>query len=111
VPGGVFVCTLLHPCFDAEPGAAWPQKQAIETREYLHPDARAYADLYGATGQAGFGYLFHRPLSAYVNSLLAAGLSLQRMVEPHVTDEGVQALGNDRDCHVPSFIALCLSKG
>ncbi|HEV8192020.1 MAG TPA: methyltransferase domain-containing protein [Ktedonobacterales bacterium] len=112
VPGGVLVCTLLHPCFDAEPGAAWRHKQAIETREYLHPYTRAYADLYSTASQEAFGYLFHRPLSAYVNTLLAAGLALQRMVEPHLSsDEGVRALGNDRDCHVPSFIALCLAKG
>jgi 2-polyprenyl-3-methyl-5-hydroxy-6-metoxy-1,4-benzoquinol methylase len=110
VPGGVFVCTLLHPCFDADPGVVWPHKQSIETREYLHPYARAYADLYSAIGQQAFGYLFHRPLSAYVNTLLAAGFSLQRMVEPHLSEEGVRALGNDRDCHVPCFLALRLAK-
>jgi 2-polyprenyl-3-methyl-5-hydroxy-6-metoxy-1,4-benzoquinol methylase len=100
VPGGVFICTLLHPCFE-ESGAAWLQKQSIETREYLHPYVRAQT----------IGYLFHRPLSAYVNTLLDAGLSLQRMIEPHLSEEGVRALGNDRDCHVPSFIALRLAKG
>lgn len=100
VPGGVFICTLLHPCFE-ESGAAWLQKQSIETREYLHPYVRAQT----------IGYLFHRPLSAYVNALLDAGLSLQRMVEPHLSEEDVRALGNDRDCHVPSFIALRFAKG
>ncbi|MEO7001985.1 MAG: class I SAM-dependent methyltransferase [Ktedonobacterales bacterium] len=99
VPGGAFICTLLHPCFE-ESGAAWLRKRSIETREYLHPYTRAQ----------GIGYLFHRPLSATINTLLAAGFTLRRMVEPQLSDEGARALGNDRDCHVPSFVALCLTK-
>jgi len=97
-PGGVFVCTLLHPCFE-ESGAAWLRKGGIETREYLQPYTRAQ----------GIGYLFHRPLSAYINTLLDAGFTLQRMVEPQLSAEGAAAFGNDRDCHVPSFVALRLT--
>ena len=99
IPGGVFLCTLLHPCFE-ESGAEWLRKGAIETREYLQPYTRAQ----------GIGYLFHRPLSAYINTLLSAGFTLQQLVEPQLSAEGAYALGNDRDCHVPSFVALRLLK-
>lgn len=99
VPGGVFICTLLHPCFE-ETGAAWLRKRSIETREYLHPYIQPQT----------FGHFFHRPLSAYINTLLDAGLTLRRMVEPQLSEEGAQALQNDRDCHVPSFVALRLTK-
>ncbi len=97
--GGIFICTLLHPCFE-ESGSAWPQKQCIETREYLHHYTRAQ----------GIGYLFHRPLSAYINSLLDAGFRLRQMVEPQLSAAGAGVLRNDRDCHVPSFVALRLVK-
>jgi 2-polyprenyl-3-methyl-5-hydroxy-6-metoxy-1,4-benzoquinol methylase len=99
VPGGAFICTLLHPCFE-EPGAAWLRKRSIETREYLHPHIQPQT----------FGHFVHRPLSAYINTLLDAGFTLRRMVEPQLGEEGAQALQNDRDCHVPSFVALRLTR-
>ena len=99
VPGGIFICTLLHPCFE-ESGVAWLRKRSIETRDYLHPTTR----------EQGIGYLFHRPLSSYINTLLNAGFTLRRMIEPQLSEEGARVLGNDRDCHVPSFVALLLVK-
>lgn len=97
--GRIFICTLLHPCFEGG-GCAWPQKRSIETREYLHHYTRAQ----------GIGYLFHRPLSAYINALLDAGFTLRQLVEPQLSAAGARVLCNDSDCHVPSFVALRLAK-
>lgn len=93
-PEGHLILTLLHPCFE-ESGASWPQTRAVRTSEYFAEHERPQR----------FGTLFHRPLSAYVNLLLDEGLTLRRMVEPRLPD-GVTLDGNDRDAHVPSFIAL-----
>ncbi len=78
----------------------WLQRRAIETRDYLQP----------TTCEQGIGYLFHRPLSSYVNALLDAGFTLRRMMEPQLSEEGARLLGNDCDCYVPSFVALQLAK-
>jgi len=99
-PGGIFICTLSHPCFE-ESSAAWLEKRSIATHDYLHLTVR----------EQRISYLFHRPLSHYVNALLDAGFTLRRMVEPQLSEEGAEALGNDRDLYVPSFVALSLLKG
>ncbi len=94
-PGGDLIVTLLHPCFE-ESGATWPARRAVETHEYFDETPRP---------QTTFGVMFHRPLSAYVNALIEDGWTLLRLVEPRLPP-GVTANGNDRDAHVPSFIAL-----
>ena len=91
---GHLIVTLLHPCFE-ESGVSWPQKRIVQTGEYFAEYERPQR----------FGTLYHRPLSAYVNLLLDEGLTLRRMIEPCLPD-GVTLDGNDRDAHVPSFIAL-----
>lgn len=93
-PDGYVIITLLHPCFE-ESGASWLQKRAVQIDEYFA--------FYERTQR--FGVFYHRPLSAYVNLLLAEGLALRRMIEPRLPD-GITSDGNDRDAHVPSFIAL-----
>jgi len=97
-PGGDIIITLLHPCFE-QSGAQWPALRAVETREYLVEFERPQT----------FATLFHRPLSAYINLLLECGLALRWVVEPRLPD-GVTLDGNDRDAHVPSFIALHAQK-
>jgi 2-polyprenyl-3-methyl-5-hydroxy-6-metoxy-1,4-benzoquinol methylase len=97
LPGGVFICTLLHPCFE-ESSIAWLEKRSVETRDYLHPTTR----------EQRIGYLFHRPLSHYINTLLDAGFTLRRMIEPQLSEEGARIVENNRDCYVPSYIALYL---
>lgn len=97
-PGGDLIITILHPCFE-QSGAQWPAQRAVETREYLAEFERPQT----------FATLFHRPLSAYINLLLDCGLALRRVVEPCLP-EGVTLDGNDRDAHVPSFIALYAQK-
>ena len=93
-PEGYLIITLLHPCFE-ESGVSWPHTRAVRTSEYFAEYERPQR----------IGTLYHRPLSAYVNRLLEEGLALRRMVEPRLP-VGMTLDGNDRDAHVPSFIAL-----
>ena len=71
----------------------------------VEPAARLYALCAEYERPQRIGTLYHRPLSAYVNRLLDEGLALRRMVEPRLPD-GVTLDGNDRDAHIPSFVAL-----
>jgi len=96
--GGDVVMSILHPCFE-ESASRWPDRNVVEIREYLAEFARPQS----------FALLYHRPLSAYVNTLLDEGLALQRMVEPCLAPE-IAAQGNDRDAHVPSFLVFHLHK-
>lgn len=98
-PGGDLIATILHPCFE-ESASLWPDKRVVETREYFAEYARPQT----------FATLFHRPLSAYINALLDAGLTLERMVEPRLAPDDPAARENSRDAHVPSFLALHLRR-
>lgn len=98
-PGGSFIFSLLHPCFE-EPGAEWIRKGCVEVREYLREQVK----------QQTFGYLFHRPLSSYLNLVLQEGCLLQHIIEPQLNAALAQEIGNDRDVHVPSFIVIAARK-
>jgi 2-polyprenyl-3-methyl-5-hydroxy-6-metoxy-1,4-benzoquinol methylase len=94
-PGGRLIASILHPCFDAEPMSRWPTRRRIEVQEHLdealHPQT--------------FAPFFHRPLSLYVNLLIEAGLTIKRVIEPRLQNPPPDSI-NDRDAHVPTFIAL-----
>lgn len=104
-PGGHFIFSLLHPCFD----------------EIDHPD---FAKGYSAKGyirvdeylrnfmvQQQVGYYIHRPLSTYLNLVIEAGCMIRKVIEPTLTPEGIVALGEkDRNLHVPNFIVISAYK-
>ncbi len=97
--GGDFIFSLLHPCFE-EPGAEWVRKGFVGVREYLHDYVRPQT----------FGYAFHRPLSSYLNLMIQEGCMLRQMIEPQLSRELAQQVGNERDVHVPSFLVIHASK-
>jgi SAM-dependent methyltransferase len=75
-PRGWFVFSLLHPCFpgwDSDAPSSW------------HPDRGYFSEgwwLAGNTGYRGQVGASHRTISTYLNSLIAHGLALDRVVEP-----------------------------
>jgi SAM-dependent methyltransferase len=94
---GVFVFSILHPCFDGSP-FHWPDEPKYIQDEDGVPVAlmvRRYAteghwrsDGTGVRGRVGS---YHRTVSTYVNDLLASGFRLERIDEPvlpRVTDRG-----------------------
>jgi SAM-dependent methyltransferase len=93
-PGGRLIATMLHPCFD-EPMSLWPRKKRVEVAEYFDEFILPQA----------FAPAFHRPLSTYLNLLIESGLTLKRVIEPKLDIPEAAAI-NDRDTHVPTFIAL-----
>jgi SAM-dependent methyltransferase len=97
-PGGTFVVSLGHPCFE-EPGENWPGKRYVAVREYFEESV---------TPQR-YGFDFHRTLSTYLNLLIDLGCTIRRVLEPQLSPEAAQEIGNDRDVHVPSFIIIAAS--
>lgn len=95
-PGGDFVFSLVHPCFEEE-GAAWDEQCGVAVREYL----REYPV------PQTIGQRIHRPLSAYINALDDVGAVLRRMIEPRLNAH-YAALGPQyaRNVHVPSFLIV-----
>jgi len=98
-PGGRFVFSLLHPCFE-EPAAAWT-KGYVEVREYLNDYATSGRDAPN----------FHRPLSRYINLLIRLGCAFRELVEPQLPAElATGDPAHERNVHVPSFLVILATK-
>jgi 2-polyprenyl-3-methyl-5-hydroxy-6-metoxy-1,4-benzoquinol methylase len=83
-PDGWFVFAVLHPCFnlarsgEQETSEGWIRTVAGYFAEgYWRSDTRT-----GPPGKVG---AYHRTLSTYVNALTAAGLIVERILEPQLT--------------------------
>ena len=92
--GGVFVFSLLHPCFEAPfhiPDQ--PQFLTDENGNSLAYAIRQYAKegfwRSGGTGVRGHMGAYHRTLSTLINDLIAAGFNIEKLDEPTVGDNGL----------------------
>lgn len=94
-PGGWFLCSITHPCFQT-PNSYWITEENGNIYRVVsgYFDERFwYSDhVAGVRGQVG---AYHRTLSTYVNKLMEAGLTLERLSEPRATGKVVQ--------HVPGY--------
>jgi 2-polyprenyl-3-methyl-5-hydroxy-6-metoxy-1,4-benzoquinol methylase len=96
-PGGTFVFSLTHPCFE-NARSSWLQHGAVLVREYLHEYENVVP--YAAD--------FHRPLSQYVNHVISLGCDIVELSEPGLDPaaavggpDGVEAY-----IHVPPFVIV-----
>jgi ubiquinone/menaquinone biosynthesis C-methylase UbiE len=88
VPGGPFVFSLLHPCFEGRPFHVRdaPPYLMDEAGQPIALSVRRYASEgvweSGGDGVRGHMGSHHRTLSTYMNDLLACGFVLERLEEP-----------------------------
>ena len=112
-PGGRLVVFLTHPAFRVprQSGWGWDAGRKLQYRRvdrYLTPLPVPMKSLPGHKKPATRS--FHRPLSAYVNALSAAGLLVERMVE--VPSHKINALGPEEKAadmarrEIPLFLGL-----
>ncbi|HEY5105143.1 MAG TPA: methyltransferase domain-containing protein [Caulobacteraceae bacterium] len=97
IPGGPFVFSVLHPCFEGRPfhvRDAPPyvldgngQPIAFAVRRYA---SEGFWES-GGDGVRGRMGSYHRTLSTYMNDLLAAGFALERLEEPLAGGDAAQA--------------------
>ena len=105
-PGGVFVCSLTHPCFQAPYAVRYAEQEdrdgnmikkfGIKIERYLTP--QPFEGL-GIVGQPVPQYYFHRPLSVLLTTCFEAGFVLDG-IEERAFDEGVEA---DRELSWANF--------
>lgn len=96
VPGGPFVFSVLHPCFEGRPFHIRdaPPYMLDEAGQPIAYAVRRYASEgfwdSGGDGVRGRVGAYHRTLSTYVNDLLAAGFTLERLEEPLAGGDAAQ---------------------
>lgn len=108
--GGSYIFSITHPCF-ITPKSGWERS---ETGAKLHWKV----DEYFAEGayEQRFGseermLLFHRTLSSYVNTLIATGFMLEKIVEPTPDEHLLTKYPHfTEDFRCPNFIVFKLRK-
>jgi 2-polyprenyl-3-methyl-5-hydroxy-6-metoxy-1,4-benzoquinol methylase len=101
-PGGLFVFSIIHPCFE-QLAPSWREHGEYRVHEYL-----AEYEISGPRASS-----FHRPLSAYLNELTRLGCHLREIAEPAL-DPAIAAAeaaeGGDRGIeayvHLPNFLVV-----
>lgn len=95
-PRGLFVFAVVHPAFERLSGT-W--------REHGEYRVRRYLDDYEIAGPSGVD--FPRPISAYLNELVALGCRLREVVEPGLDPAVEPAMpGVEAYVHLPNFLVV-----
>jgi SAM-dependent methyltransferase len=101
-PGGLFVFSINHPCFE-QLWPSWRDHGEYRTRRYLAE--------YEIPGPSGVD--FHRTISTYLNQLISLGCQLTGLAEPGLAPE-VAANGPegiDAYIHLPNFLVIAARRG
>ena len=102
-PGGIFVASFLHPCFENPPNT---QSIRDETGQKIGREVSNYFQT-GLIQDSEHNYQhFHRTLADYFNAFSNCGLCIERVVEPN----GSQLLETNQNDHHPYFMILKLVK-
>jgi ubiquinone/menaquinone biosynthesis C-methylase UbiE len=83
-PGGWFVFTIIHPCYNPAPSGELMTADGI-VRTVSGYFAEGFWRSDARTGPPGKVGSYHRMLSTYVNGLHEVGLTIEQMVEPRLT--------------------------
>lgn len=111
-PGGRFVASLSHPCFDKVDTSGW-------TIEYIYPlttiwrKISRYREIAAADlpwelvpGQTVMTRAYHRPLSWYFRALRAATLVVAALEEPEPTEELASSRQGPWIAEIPLHVVL-----
>jgi ubiquinone/menaquinone biosynthesis C-methylase UbiE len=114
-PGGFLQFSILHPCFNPPHRRVCRDEErrayALELGDYfLDTKGRVHEWFFGDAAQAARERLptfriprFHRPLSEWLNLLVAAGFRLERFDEPQPDEEAVRAHSVLQDAAVAAY--------
>ena len=108
-PGGRVVILMRHPCFRVPRQSGWGDDKGRKLRyrrvdSYLTPlsvPMKPYEH-----NQSGVTISFHRPLSAYINSLAAHNLMIDYMDEIITHNQGQGKAERRANAEIPLFLAL-----
>ncbi len=106
---GVFVFTVEHPIFTAEGSQDWVYNDAGEIEHFP-------VDNYFKEGLRSTQFLeesvtkYHRTMTTYINSLIEAGFTIDRVVEPTPPDHMMDIPGMKDELRRPMMLIISASK-
>lgn len=102
-PGGWLIFAITHPCFEV-PHAQWFTIDDGQIGRFVRgyfQEGSWKSESGGIRSRVG---AYHRMLSTYLNTLVAANFTLERMVEPMATGEYAKQVPGSRE--VPSLLFI-----
>ncbi len=101
-PGGIFVFSINHPSFE-QLWDTWRKNGEYRTSRYLQE--------YEIPGR--YASDFHRPLSSYLNELVALGCRLREVAEPGLDPAVADDAGDGLEAyvHLPNFVIVAAERG
>ncbi|KRG14088.1 class I SAM-dependent methyltransferase [Lederbergia galactosidilytica] len=110
VKGGVFIFSLLHPCF-VTPNSGWEKDQNGE-KMHWNVDQYFYEGAYEQRmGEQEKILLFHRTLTSYVNTAIQSGFLIDGLIEPKPSPEMLEKYPTFKeDFRCADFIVFKLRK-
>ncbi|APB68898.1 class I SAM-dependent methyltransferase [Paenibacillus polymyxa] len=106
VPGGRFIFSILHPCFQT-PQSGWVKDETgkklyWKVDQYFNEGPLEQAIPYDQEEKILY---FHRTLSSYVQTIIEAGLLLEGMIEPKPSAEMLEKYPHfHEDLNVSNFL-------
>lgn len=98
-PGGLFIFSISHPCFDQADG--WGEKPYVEVKNYFTEYKMKNI----------IGYSFHHMLSSYINLVIDEGCTIKRILEPQLPRELIEINEHHaRDKNVADFLLIKATK-
>jgi ubiquinone/menaquinone biosynthesis C-methylase UbiE len=97
-PDGLFVFSILHPCFPGwgdDAPSSWPPGESYFTERWWRAENSGFRGKVGAN---------HRMLSTYLNTVAQQGLAIERIAEPRPVGDWVSA--NPSEDLVPVFLVV-----
>lgn len=101
-PGGTFVFSVNHPCFE-QLRTSWREHGEYRTRRYLRD--------YEIPGRHATD--FHRPCSDYLNEVIGLGCQLRAIAEPGLDPavaERADVDGLEAYVHLPNFLVVAAER-
>ncbi|HZC05000.1 MAG TPA: class I SAM-dependent methyltransferase [Ktedonobacterales bacterium] len=103
-PGGWFVCSITHPCYQT-PHSRWVTREdGAPAREVSGYFDEGYWTSTNSSGVRGLVGEYHRTLATYLNTLVEVRLSLERLGEPQATGRSAEAIPGAREA--PSILLI-----
>jgi 2-polyprenyl-3-methyl-5-hydroxy-6-metoxy-1,4-benzoquinol methylase len=96
-PGGLFIFTVNHPCFE-QLWSTWREHGDYRTTRYLTE--------YEIPGPSGVD--FHRTVSTYLNCVISLGCHITQVAEPGLVPDAAAGGpdGIDAYVHLPNFLVV-----
>ncbi|MFO7270241.1 class I SAM-dependent methyltransferase [Sphaerobacter thermophilus] len=118
-PGGRFVATLFHPCFQIPEGSSWLIEQDVTDEQWISVRVWRYREPFAAStiaksGQPAPTMNYHRPLSWYAHQLTANGLLIDALDEAYPDDAFAERFPDAtvrRLSVIPAILVLGARKG